>query len=95
MTARQLIEQLSPYAGEEIEQVVTESGESITGVRPDDAYIVLDTSAAGDSLTVDALIAGLGQCDAAMEVVTDGMADIRGAAYECIVYPTVYLKYRI
>lgn len=95
MTVRQLTGQLSPYAGEGIEQVVTESGESVTGIHPDDAYIVLTTSEADDSITVDALIAGLEQCDAAKEVVTDSLADIRCAAYECIVNPTVYLKYHI
>lgn len=98
MTARELTGQLQPYADEEIEQVVTESGENITGIYPDGTYIVLTTSDTDDSLSVDGLIAGLERLDPAdqeREVVTDSMADICSAAYECVCAPTVYLKHTI
>ncbi len=96
MTARELIEQLTPYADEGVRRVVTESGENIINVYNDDPYIILGTSEIEDnSLTVRNIIAKLGQCDQEREVVTDSMADICCAAYECLIDPTVYLKHHI
>ncbi len=96
MTARELIEQLTPYADEGVRRVVTESGENIINVYNDDPYIILGTSEIEDnSLTVRNIIARLGQCDQAKEVMTDNLADICGVSYECLIDPAVYLKQHI
>lgn len=96
MTVRELIEQLSPYADGGIRRVVTESGENIINVYNDGTYIILGTSEMEDnSLTIRNIIARLGQCDQAKEVMTDNLADICGVSYECLIDPAVYLKHHI
>lgn len=96
MTARELIEQLTPYADEGIRRVATESGENIINVYNDGTYIILGTSEMEDnSLTIRNIIARLGQCDQAKEVMTDNLADICGVSYECLIDPAVYLKHHI
>lgn len=96
MTVRELIKQLSPYADGGIRRVVTESGENIINVYNDGTYIILGTSEMEDnSLTIRNIIAKLGQCDQAKEVMTDNLADICGVSYECLIDPAVYLKQHI
>ncbi len=95
MTVRELIDSLLPYAGQKIKYVVTESGEDICGVcAPDDSdKLVMITSEMDKCLTVDQLIGELEQADESRIVVTDRKADVCGVAYECVVNPTVYLKF--